>query len=760
MSDEDDNAGAVALDRPEEEALRLKTLAEEKHTSGDLKSAFKYARRANMLHPSLDGLPEMITAFEILSAAATPVFESSSVDRNPTPDYYKVLQVERFSHINTIKKQYKKLALTLHPDKNPLAASEEAFKLVAEAVGVLSDKIRRKEYDMRLRIAMQAVATEEAEGDLETFWTACSACRLLHKFDKRYLGHNLMCPVCKKSFKAMEVDEERNNGEDVKKGEGVGGGQTRVSARIRERVAKGGNLGMVEKCGLGVKRKISSVANVLERSREKVARETGGGGDLLRDLKLKRVERVEKSGDRDGGGIEGSTSKTMQKMVNVYSRRYPGRRDLASKSGDVEMVESGRSQRAAKVREEETMTLSQMRMLAKKKKKLSEGRLMMKETEVNAEKLNVNENEGDNEKEEEGEKETEKVKENGREEEETDKEIEILKLREQRNGRRVSKDRNVNVAKRTSKNPRHLEIEKDGSSNNSSSEVLLVEKTQNGDGKEKEKEMEGMREKRERRRVSKYGNPEVVKKKTSKNHVDSALARLIAKKKDNLEIMSVEDSDFHDFDKDRRERSFKKGQVWALYDDDDGMPRHYALIDQIVSINPFEVTLSWLQFLSNGDDDDELTTWQRKGFHVSCGSFTVSGKASVNYRNLFSHVVDWERAAREVYRIYPKKGSVWALYNHSIGDKLCYDIVVTLSSYSDVHGISIGHLEKVPGFRTVFRRREIGANAVIFIGKNDVKLFSHEIPSKKLSGEEAPGLPKDCWELDPASLTPQLLVGS
>ncbi|CAL5360861.1 hypothetical protein CsSME_00037598 [Camellia sinensis var. sinensis] len=114
-----------------EEAHRLKTLAEQKYKSSNLKSALKYAKRAHRLFPKLDGLSETLTAFKILRVAATA---------SATLDWYKVLQIEPFSHINTIKKQYKRLALALHPDKNPFAASEEAFKLVGNAFRVLSDK--------------------------------------------------------------------------------------------------------------------------------------------------------------------------------------------------------------------------------------------------------------------------------------------------------------------------------------------------------------------------------------------------------------------------------------------------------------------------------------------------------------------------------------------------------------------------------------------------------------------------------------------
>ncbi|KAJ8568069.1 hypothetical protein K7X08_020791 [Anisodus acutangulus] len=44
-----------------------------------------------------------------------------------------------------------------------------------------------------------------------------------------------------------------------------------------------------------------------------------------------------------------------------------------------------------------------------------------------------------------------------------------------------------------------------------------------------------------------------------------------------VKSMTVPDPDFHNVDKDRTERSFDDIQVWASYDDDDGMPRYYVM---------------------------------------------------------------------------------------------------------------------------------------------------------------------------------------
>lgn len=62
-------------------------------------------------------------------------------------DYYEVLGVAKSSSNDEIKKQYRKLALKFHPDRNKSSEAAEHFKEISEAYAVLSDTEKRQVYD-------------------------------------------------------------------------------------------------------------------------------------------------------------------------------------------------------------------------------------------------------------------------------------------------------------------------------------------------------------------------------------------------------------------------------------------------------------------------------------------------------------------------------------------------------------------------------------------------------------------------------------
>ncbi|GLY67309.1 molecular chaperone DnaJ [Amycolatopsis taiwanensis] len=68
-------------------------------------------------------------------------------------DFYRELGVSSDASADEIKRAYRKLARANHPDANPgNTTAEQKFKAVSEAYGVLSDPVKRKEYDEARRL--------------------------------------------------------------------------------------------------------------------------------------------------------------------------------------------------------------------------------------------------------------------------------------------------------------------------------------------------------------------------------------------------------------------------------------------------------------------------------------------------------------------------------------------------------------------------------------------------------------------------------
>jgi molecular chaperone DnaJ len=80
--------------------------------------------------------------------------------------YYEVLGIPENAGAADIRAAYRKAAASVHPDKNP--AGEALFKVLTEAHSVLSDPVKRAEYDRSRKVAqMPAPAPMGAAGTID-----------------------------------------------------------------------------------------------------------------------------------------------------------------------------------------------------------------------------------------------------------------------------------------------------------------------------------------------------------------------------------------------------------------------------------------------------------------------------------------------------------------------------------------------------------------------------------------------------------------
>ncbi|XP_009587692.3 uncharacterized protein [Nicotiana tomentosiformis] len=192
-------------------------------------------------------------------------------------------------------------------------------------------------------------------------------------------------------------------------------------------------------------------------------------------------------------------------------------------------------------------------------------------------------------------------------------------------------------------------------------------------------------------------------------------------------------AEFHDFDKDKEEGNFDIDQIWACYDNLDGMPRLYAQVKKVFTPT-FKLQMVWL----------EAVDWINHDLQVSCGRFRQGSSVDISNRYIFSHQVICKKEMQGYYLIYPMKGEIWAVYRNCLPFK--YEIVEVLFDFVGDVGVKVHYLKRVSGFMSIFKRRNCGTESFV-IPANELYTFSHKVPSFKLTQNI-----REYFELDPASL--------
>lgn len=681
------------MEANKEEALKAIENAEKRFSQRDFAGAKNYALKAKELCPELEGISQMVSTFDVHIA--------SEFRHNGEVDYYSVLGLKPTADKEAVKRQYKKLAVLLHPDKNKCVGADGAFKLVSEAWTWL-DNSMRSSYNLKRKYSSfhapgynKCSNLPASRSKLDTFWTICTACKVQYEYLRKYVNKKLSCKNCRGTFVAVETGAAPANGSfpysplPYVPGNGYGNhsfdGVTYVPTNAAYFNGNGvtgyhsghgydyvsnvsfqlGSTGLIHQNGSATTLPADSVYRVngnAKRGRPKV--KSGANG---RPPMAETVVNI-------NSHVLFSCNKPQEVMPD---RPYKKRKVTVGAS-----FRNGYDAKGSKCALEA--------VVSKGNDNIGTGQKVVVKNEVQTKHCFM------------------------------PPAFDARKLL-------IEKARTV--------------IRKKLEEIKLSSEAATL--------KEKEKaQVDVCQVKRETCRKASLNVPGLQLEPHGKAGPIS---------------ITVPDSDFHDFDKDRTEECFKPKQIWALYDEEDGMPRLYCLIREVISVNPFRIHISYLS--SKTDSEFGSVNWLESGFTKSCGNFRAWTSDIVDQVNVFSHVLGREKAGRGgCVRIYPRSGDIWAVYrnwspdwNQSTPDNVRheYDMVEVLYDYSEDLGVCVTPLIKLSGFKTVYKRNP-DQGAEKWIPRREMVRFSHQVPSWLLNGEEA-NLPDRCFDLDPAATPDGLL---
>lgn len=201
---------------------------------------------------------------------------------------------------------------------------------------------------------------------------------------------------------------------------------------------------------------------------------------------------------------------------------------------------------------------------------------------------------------------------------------------------------------------------------------------------------------------------------------------------------------------------FVEGQIWAVYDARDRMPRSYVRIIRVVS----QAAVFVLNLEPHPMLNEEIR-WVEDGLPVACGVFRAGTETSYKDMSDFSHPVqcDWS-SRRSFYRIFPKKGEIWAMYKNweitldSTDIDNCEPrMVEILSDYTDENGVNACSLTRVKGCLSFFQRVLLeDFHLTRWISRSEMLSFSHLVPAFVVIEIKERDIPQGSWHLEPSAL--------
>lgn len=672
-----------------EEAIRAKSIAESKMLNKDFIGAKKIVLKAQQLYPDLEHVSQMLTVCEVHISAESKVNEEINC--------YGILQVQSNADELTIRKQYRKLALLLHPDKNNFGGAEAAFKLVGEAHRTLSDKSKRALYDMkrggcrtvskrqpaphtnktsssRKQPGAASCVTNSAStrsngsnhqpGSVstdQTFWTLCPSCGVRYQYYQSVMNKALRCQSCKNPFIAYDMNAHPMPSAAPWNRSGVPQQEKQASTTHFD-VGSQGNTGGG-----------SAASQPCSRSEFNTEFCRAANNNSNENFKVEMDSRTANDGKFEKVKLQEANKREQTVKPSVASR--------SQKRGRKTTVESGESGKDNGVAVEGGYHSG---------KTTGSGGSCPRRSSRHKQNTSCNE------------------------------------------------DANDDFV-----TPRHKK-----------SKTENVEKSISGQTSDAAENLpNGLHKNDEGKNGNEEGLNAGAFPKASAN-VDFGGEAL----PDDPEEYNYPDPEFYDFQEERDENKFAVDQIWALYDHCDAMPRYYALIRHVYGPK-FKLRFSWLEY--DPASKAETLWYEGGlpigcgTFKLGKAEVT---QERLMFSHLMPWR---KGTKKNTYDIFPKKGEVWALFKNwdiewsssiDADRHYEYEIVEVMSDFTEGDAISVIRLVKVQGFVSVFVQAMDNGSSQLNIQMKDILRFSHNIPSYRLKGDEREGIPKGSLELDCASI--------